>query len=150
MTAHPQRSVWTWLMSLFAIGFGLLTLREGGAVLFVDGAARHAAGHYVPFVVWFNFLAGFAYVVAGIGLWLRRRWAARLALAIAVVTALVFLAFAMHVALGGAWEHRTPIAMTLRTMVWMGIAILAQRLAAAAAPAAPRTEHPLSSGTPSR
>tara|TARA_R110002110_G_scaffold239506_1_gene455438 strand:- start:59 stop:493 length:435 start_codon:yes stop_codon:yes gene_type:complete len=37
-----------------------------------------SAGHYGPFVVWFNFLAGFAYVVAGFGLWFRRRWAAGL------------------------------------------------------------------------
>jgi len=82
MTTHPQRSIWHWLISLLAIGFGLLTLREGGAVLFVDGAARQAAGHYVPFVLWFNFLAGFAYIVAGVGLWMRRRWAAWLAIVI--------------------------------------------------------------------
>lgn len=133
MTTHPPRVIWIRLMSVLAIGFGLLTLREGGAVLFVDGAARHAAGHYVPFVLWFNFLAGFAYVAAGVGLWLRLRWAARLALAIAAATALVFLAFGVHVALGGAWEHRTPIAMTLRTLVWTGIAMLARRLPAAPA-----------------
>lgn len=107
MTTHPQRSIWHWLISLLAIGFGLLTLREGGAVLFVDGAARQAAGHYVPFVLWFNFLAGFAYIVAGVGLWMRRRWAAWLAIVITVATALVFLAFGVHVALGGAWERRT-------------------------------------------
>ena len=72
-STHLPRNTWSRLLSLLAIGFGLLTLREGGAVLFVDGAARLAAGHYVPFVLWFNFLAGFAYVVAGVGLWLRRR-----------------------------------------------------------------------------
>ena len=102
MATHPPRGIWIRLLSLFAIGFGLLTLKEGGAVLFVDGAARQAAGHYVPFVLWFNFLAGFAYVAAGAGLWRRRRWAAWLALAIALATALVFLAFGVHVALGGA------------------------------------------------
>lgn len=136
MTAHSQRSVWIRLMSLLAIGFGVLTLKEGGAVLFVDGAARQAAGHYVPFVLWFNFLAGFAYVVAGIGLWLRHRWATWLALAIALTTALVFLAFGLHVALGGAWAHRTPVAMTVRTLVWLGIAVLARRWSANALPVA--------------
>jgi len=130
-TTPPQRAIWDWLLSLLAIGFGLLTLREGGAVLFFDGAARQAAGHYVPFVLWFHFLAGFAYVVAGVGLWLRRRWAAWLALAIAAATALVFLAFGVHVLLGGAWEPRTPVAMTLRTLVWAGIASLAWRRSAA-------------------
>lgn len=136
MTTHPQRSIWHWLISLLAIGFGLLTLREGGAVLFVDGAARQAAGHYVPFVLWFNFLAGFAYIVAGVGLWMRRRWAAWLAILITVATALVFLAFGVHVALGGAWERRTVVAMTLRTLVWAGIAAIAWRRSAANAPVA--------------
>lgn len=127
MTTHPRRGIWTRLLSLLAIGFGLLTLREGGTVLFVDGAAREAAGRYVPFVLWFNFLAGFAYVIAGVGLWRRRRWAAWLASAIALATALVFVAFGVHVALGGAWEQRTPIAMALRTLVWTGIADMAWR-----------------------
>lgn len=136
LTARPQRSKWIMLGSLFAIGFGLLTLREGGAVLFVDGAARQAAGRYVPFVLWFNFLAGFAYIVAGAGLWMRWRWAAWLALAIAVATALVFLAFGVHVVRGGAWEQRTAVAMTVRTLAWTGIAAIAWRRPAAQARAA--------------
>ena len=136
MTTRPQHNIWNWLISLLAIGFGLLTLREGGAVLFVDGAARQAAGHYVPFVLWFNFLAGFAYIVAGVALWMRRRSAAWLAIAIAVATALVFLAFGVHVVLGGAWEQRTAVAMTLRTLVWAGIATIAWRRSATTAPAA--------------
>lgn len=127
MTTRPQHNTWSRLLSLLAIGFGLLTLREGGAVLFIDGAARQAAGHYVPFVLWFNFFAGFFYIAAGVGLWLRRHWAAWLALAIAAATALVFLAFGVHVALGGTWEQRTVVAMTLRTLVWVGIATIAWR-----------------------
>lgn len=137
MNTRPQRNTWNWLISLLAIGFGLLTLREGGSVLFVDGAARQAAGHYVPLVLWFNFLAGFVYIAAGVGLWMRRRWAVWLAIAIAAGTGLVFLAFGVHVALGGAWEQRTVIAMTARTLVWAGIAILAWRRSAANARVAP-------------
>ena len=136
MTAHSGRAIWMRVISLVAIAFGLLTLREGGAVLFFDGAARQAAGHYVPFVLWFNFLAGFAYIVAGVGLWLRRRWAVWLAMAIAVATALVFLAFGVHVALGGAWVRRTVVAMTLRTLVWAGIAAIAWRRSVANGPVA--------------
>ena len=135
MTAHNGRGIWMRVIALIAIGFGLMTIREGGAVLFYDGAGRDAAGSYVPFVLWFNFLAGFAYVIAGVGLWMRRRWATWLAMAIAVATALVFLAFGVHVALGGAWERRTVIAMTLRTLVWAGIAAIAWRRSTANAPA---------------
>lgn len=135
MTTHQQRSVWLWVISLVAIGFGLLTIKEGGAVLFVDGAARAAAGNYVPFVLWFNFLAGFAYVIAGVGLWMRQRWAVRLSIAIVAATALTFAAFGAHVLFGGAWEQRTLIAMSLRTLVWSGIALAAWRLLASRTPA---------------
>lgn len=126
MTAErTRRSPWIWTISLVAIGFGLLTIRAGGTVLFGSAAARSAAGHYVPFVLWFNFLAGFAYVIAGVGLWLERRWAAWLALVIAVATALVFAAFGVHVLAGGAYELRTVVAMSLRTLVWTAIAVVA-------------------------
>lgn len=127
MTAHRQRDIWIRVIAVIAIAVGLLTIREGGAVLFVDGPSRVAAGNYVPFVLWFNFLAGFTYVIAGLGLWMRRRWAVGLAIAIAAATALIFAAFGAHVALGGAWEKRTLIAMSLRTLVWVGIALVAWR-----------------------
>ena len=123
MTAErTRRSPWIWAISFVAISFGLLTIRAGGTVLFGSAAARSAAGHYVPFVLWFNFLAGFAYVIAGVGLWLERRWAAWLALVIAVATALVFAAFGVHVLAGGDYELRTVAAMSLRTLVWAAIA----------------------------
>ncbi|GMU68150.1 MAG: hypothetical protein AMXMBFR37_04830 [Steroidobacteraceae bacterium] len=148
MTVHSGRGIWMRAISLIAIGFGLLTIREGGAVLFQDGVARAAAGDYVPFVLWFNFLAGFAYVIAGVGLWTHRRWAAKLAIVVTVATALVFLAFGVHVYLGGAWEQRTAIAMMLRTLVWAGIATVAWRRLATNAPAAPTQEHVFLSAPP--
>jgi hypothetical protein len=117
--------VWLRLAALVAVAFGLLTLKEGGTILFGDASARAAAGNYVPFVLWFNFLAGFAYVIAGVGLWMQRRAAAWLAFAIVVATALVFVAFGAHVYGGGAYEPRTVIAMSLRTLVWAAIAAIA-------------------------
>jgi hypothetical protein len=105
-----------------------MTLREGGAVLFVDGAARVAAGDYVPFVLWFNFLAGFAYVVAGTGLVFGRPWAGRIALIIAAATLIVFVALGVHIVGGGAFEMRTVVAMTLRSVVWCSIAALSWRV----------------------
>ena len=109
------------LAAAVAVVFGLMTLLEGGGVLFGGEAARLAAGSYVPFVLWFNFLAGFVYVIAGAGLWARRRWSALLALAIAACTAMVFAALGIHILLGGAFEARTVAAMTLRTAVWAAI-----------------------------
>ena len=110
-----------------AVVFGLMTVLEGGRVLFGGEAARLAAGNYVPFVLWFNFLAGFAYVVAGAGLWLRRRWAVWLALSLAVGTVAVFAALGVHILLGGAFERRTVVAMSLRTLVWSATYAFASR-----------------------
>ena len=122
-----KRPAWATIAALVALLFGALTVFSGGRVLFGPEAARVAAGNFVPFVLWFNFLAGFAYVAAGVGLWLRRAWAAWLALGIAAATALVFAAFGLHAAMGGAFELRTVAAMTLRTALWAWIAALALR-----------------------
>lgn len=128
MNTNKQRGFSIWAISLVALGFGLLTIKEGGMVVFGNDAARAAAGNYVPFVVWFNFVAGFAYVTAGVGLWLQQRWALWLAAAIAVATALTFAALGLHIYSGEAYEQRTVIAMSLRTVVWVVIASVALRV----------------------
>jgi len=127
MTSASKRIIAIRVAALLAIAFGLLTIKEGGAILLGDAKAIATAGNYVPFVVWFNFLAGFAYVTAGIGLWMAQRWAAWLAVSIAATTALTFAAFGAHVFLGGAYELRTAFAMGFRTAVWSVISILAWR-----------------------
>jgi hypothetical protein len=112
-----------------AIGlvFGLLTIFSGGTALFGGEAARAAVGNAVPFVLWFNFIAGFFYVLAGLGLLLNRSWAVWLSIAIAVATVLVLAAFGLHVAGGGLYEMRTVGAMLLRTAVWAIIAAVGWR-----------------------
>jgi hypothetical protein len=125
--SKQQRGFSIWAISLVAVGFGLLTIKEGSTILFGDEVARIAAGNYVPFVLWFNFLAGFAYVVAGAGLWMMQRWAVWLAVAVAAATAFTFAAFGVHVYSGGAFEPRTVLAMSLRTLVWVTIAAIAWR-----------------------
>lgn len=120
MTARPLSLT---VAAAVAIAFGALTIAAGGRALF-GGADM---GAVVPFVLWFNFCAGFAYVAAGFGLWRGAGWARALSLVIAVATAAVFAAFLWHVAQGGAHESRTMGAMTLRTLVWAVIAAVAIR-----------------------
>jgi hypothetical protein len=117
----------TWIIAVVAVLFGILTVKSGGQVLFGDEVYRVAAGDYVPFVLWFNFVAGFVYLIAGVGIALRKRWSVWLSLLIAASTLLVFAAFGLHVFGGGAYETRTVAAMTLRSTVWMVISILVCR-----------------------
>ncbi len=72
-----------------AILFGLATIFSGTQALFGDEAAQKAVGDAVAFVLWFNFGAGFVYVMAGGGLLLRRKWAVGLSTLIAAATGLV-------------------------------------------------------------
>jgi hypothetical protein len=117
----PTRTRSLTVVAILAIAFGLLTIVSGGRALFGDADM----GAVVPFVLWFNFLAGFAYVAAGLGLWYRTGWATALSIAIALATALVFAAFLWNVSKGVAFEARTMGAMGLRLVVWVIVSIVA-------------------------
>jgi hypothetical protein len=114
-------------VATIAVVFGLVTLKSGGSVLFIDGPARIEAGNYVPFVLWFNFLSGFACIIVGTGLWLRRAWTVKLSLLMVVATLIVFAAFGIFVLAGGDYEMRTVAAMVLRSAVWLALWLYARR-----------------------
>lgn len=123
-SARPR---WALIVAVVAGLFGILTVLSGGRALFRDEVARAVVGNAVSFVLWFNFIAGFLYVIAGIGFVLWRRWVAHLSLVIATATLVVFAAFGWHMASGGAFEVRTVGAMILRSGIWIAIAISACR-----------------------
>lgn len=111
-----------WIITGVAIVFGLLTIKSGGSVLFVDGVAREEAGNYIPFVLWFNFLSGFAYLLAGAGLFMQKKWGVWLAVFIVSSTMIIFVLLGLHILNDGLYEFRTVAAMSLRTVVWALIA----------------------------
>jgi hypothetical protein len=119
------------IAAVAAAVFGVATVISGGRALFGDAAAQAEAGQAVGFVLWFNFIAGFAYLAVATGLWQARRWAALGAALIAGSTALVALAFTVHVAIGGAYEMRTVGALALRLLFWLALAQVARRALAA-------------------
>ncbi|MCW8901883.1 MAG: hypothetical protein OQK95_14560 [Gammaproteobacteria bacterium] len=120
-----KRPMWIWPIILISFVFGALTIKSGGSVIFIDGPARLAAGNYVNFVVWFNFIAGFLYLLAGFGFLLNKKWTAQLTTLIAASTLLIFCAFAVHILMDGSYEIRTVIAMTLRSAIWTAFAFAA-------------------------
>jgi len=115
------------IFSLIAIVFGLLTLKEGGTVIFDIGSARQTAGNFVPYVVWFNFLSGLFYIAAGIGLWIQKRWAVSLSIALLIGIVITYIFFGIHVLNGGPYEMRTVYAMALRTFLWAVISIVSYK-----------------------
>jgi hypothetical protein len=118
---------WIRPVAILAMIFGIMTVFSGGSVLFGPEEARLAAGNYMPFMVWFNFLAGFAYFTAGLGIWLRQSWALGLAVFIAATTCLMALGFGYLVLRGDAFETRTIGALALRIGVWVAISMALAR-----------------------
>lgn len=127
MSQRPRTPFLLRASALAAVLFGAATIISGARVLFGSDAVQQAAGNVVPWVLWFNTVAGLAYIAAGVGLWLRHAWAVRLSAALAAASVLVFAALGVHIALGGAYEARTLVAMALRCTFWIGLAWFAAR-----------------------
>ena len=104
--------------------FARATLSASSSVLFGPDTARELAGDVVPFVVWFNFLAGFAYLAAAVGLWRGHLWGHRLAIVIALATAVAGLVFAVVALSEAPVEPRTGMALIFRCAVWAALAAL--------------------------
>ncbi|MCX5717569.1 MAG: hypothetical protein NTW44_04505 [Nitrospirae bacterium] len=124
---NSNKTIAIWIVTAIAIAFGLLTLKSSGQILFGGSLYQKAAGNIVLFVVWFNFLAGFVYVAAGVGIWMRLRGAVWLSLLIAIATIIVFSGLGIHILNGGGYETRTVRGMSLRSIVWISIFLFSYR-----------------------
>lgn len=122
------RPSWAPVAALLAVAFGAVTILVGATALFGASAQSASFGNIVPFVLWFNFAAGFAYIAAGYGILRWKRWAAPLTTTIAATTVIVFVALGIHIFLGGTFEARTIGAMSLRSLVWIAMAITVNRV----------------------
>ncbi len=122
----PKRPMMITVLAVIAVAFGALTLFSGGQNLFSEAVIAEA-GNTIPFVLWFNFLAGFAYIFAGYLLWKWKICGVRLSAVIAGATLLVFLAMGIYVIqFDGLYNAKTVGAMVIRSSVWLVIAVLAR------------------------
>lgn len=122
--SRPQLSKLEWALGIFAILFGLATIKEGGSVLFLNGSARAEAGNFVPFVLIFNFIAGFFYATAGALLLKRKHWATNIAIGLLAGNLLVFGLLGFHILAAKPYELRTVVAMSIRTSFWLLVTIV--------------------------
>ena len=102
-----------------AVAFGALSVLAGGTVLFGPQSVQAAAGNVVLPVLWFNFLSGPVYMLAGWAVLSRRPWARRLAGVIAAAIAIMLAVLIALILAGTPWEPRTLAAMTFRLVFWL-------------------------------
>ncbi|WP_170759086.1 hypothetical protein [Ruegeria lacuscaerulensis] len=123
-----QSPNWVRPVAIVAAVFGIATVFSGGTALFGGAAAKAAVGDAVPLVLWFNFFAGFVYVLGAFTLMKSEFWAQRIAWLIAVCTLFVFAILIAMAVTGTPFEWRTIGAMTLRSGFWLVIAIALSKI----------------------
>ena len=73
--------------AILAVALGLLSVREGGAVLL---GVTVPAYHVLPWLVWYNVVMGAVSVAAGVGIWKQLSWSGPLCLNILTLHGIVF------------------------------------------------------------
>lgn len=106
------------IFGVTAVLFGIATIISGGSALFALLEIADPPAKIVPFVLYFNFAAGFVYILTGVGLFLQSRWAPAFAILIAAATMVVFVSLGVWIFVGNAYEGRTVVAMSLRAAFW--------------------------------
>jgi len=127
MARQNQIPKWEKIMAIVAILFGVISLFKAGSVLFGPQSAGEAVGDFVPFVVWFNFVAAGFYMLAGIGIYIGRSWGYWISGLIALGTIITAAAFVRHLMIGGAYEMQTVGALIIRSGFWCVVTALLWR-----------------------
>ncbi len=80
----------------------------------------------LPWLVWYNVGAGLFGFAVAVAVWLGRSWATTAATAVAAANGTVLTVLVVWRAAGGAVANDSLVAMTLRTLVWSAIALVAR------------------------
>lgn len=118
-----KKPLWLTTLSIFTIVFGIVTIFAGGNALFTE-SGKLAAGKIIPLILWYNFIAGFFYIMAGFAMFKQKSIAIRLSMLLANSAFAIYFALLMHIFDGKEYEMRTLYAMTFRTFYWIAIAII--------------------------
>ena len=104
--------------------FAAFTIFMSGSVIFDLFGIRAKEGNYVLFIVVANFICGFLYFLAAIGLLMHKKWSNTLLISALGILLVAFLGLMWHVEAGGLYEMKTVKALGFRFMVTLLFAIL--------------------------
>lgn len=99
---------------IFLLAFGAITLFVSSSVLFDLFGIREKEGNFVPLIVWANWLCGFLYVAAAVGLSKAEKYSTYLLAGALIVLLAAFGYLLFHIAAGGLYETKTVAAMLFR------------------------------------
>jgi hypothetical protein len=109
-------------IALVFLIFGTLTIFSGGRALFSE-IGINTRGNIVPVVLWFNFIAGFFYLISSFLIFKLIPLVKQLSITIAILNVIIFSYLIYHIFDGGLFENKTVFAMGFRTVFWLIFAI---------------------------
>ena len=103
--------------------FTILTLFLSTSILLDVFGIREQQGHYVPLVIWSNFLCGCLYILSIIGLISHKRWSIIPMILALFILVGAFLGLYIHVMDGGLYEDKTIMALFFRITLTLFFAL---------------------------
>ncbi len=113
-------------LTYFALIFGALTIFSGYQNLFNEEVIK-TQGAIVPLVLKYNFGAGFIYIIASILVLKGQQLGLRLISILSSLNIVVFIYLLNHIYDGGAYQGKTVVAMSFRTIFWIVFFIVLSR-----------------------
>ena len=95
----------------FMILFGILTVFSGGKHLLLWNELQSEGKNFHLWILIFNFIAGFFYILVGIGLLREKHWSRILVYGIASATAVFYAVFIILVLNGSPYEKQTELSV---------------------------------------
>lgn len=105
------------ILLIFLIIFGGVTLFMSSSVLFDWFGIREKEGHFIPFVVWTNWICGMLYLIAAFGILRNQSWAKLLLIISLVILILTYFGLFIQINDNVPYETKTIGAMTFRIAV---------------------------------
>ena len=87
------------------------------SVLFDWFGIREKEGHFIPFVVWANWICGLLYLIAALGILRNQYWGKLLLIISLVILILTYIGLFIQINNGVPYETKTIGAMTFRIAV---------------------------------
>ncbi|WP_421801212.1 hypothetical protein [Flagellimonas sp.] len=102
--------------------FTTITLFLSTSILLDILGIREQQGHYVPLIIWSNFLCGCLYILSIIGLFTHKKWSiVPMVLALFILVG-AFFGLYFHIMDGGLYEDKTIMALFFRITLTLFLA----------------------------
>jgi len=102
--------------------FTTITLFLSTSILLDILGIQEQQGHYVPLVIWSNFLCGCLYILSIIGLFTHKKWSiVPMVLALFILVG-AFFGLYIHIMDGGLYEDKTIMALFFRITLTLFLA----------------------------